>query len=331
MGWALSIAKWKWKAPILGPRPSLAAGAYVGAAARCSHLLDRGAAADAWLALAQVDQETVLEGAARAVHVAVVVDGGALGVDSGAERLDHRVAQRLDLGASQRSDGPERVDLRPEQRLVGVDVSHAGHALLVQEERLHRLPASARLVAQGGGGEVGAERLHAEPRGEVLRQGVASEQHVAGPEATDVHEQELLPIVELHAHAGVLRLLVGEQEVSCHPEVHHEVHVVLERHDQVLPAAPKPFHDPAVERIGNRLGRRRIGPARIDHLDVLEPPPLDGGRQLATNRLYLGELRHPPGSSRRAAGASRCPRQSAVARGWALKYTSFSRSLERWV
>ena len=107
-----------------------------------------------------------------------------------------------------------------------------------------------------------------------------------------------LPVVELHAHAGVLRLLVGEQEVSGHAEVHHEVHVVLERDDQVLPAPAEPLDDPAVERVCDRLGRRRVGPARVEHLDVLEPPPLDGGRQLAANRLDLGKLGHPPGSSR---------------------------------
>jgi hypothetical protein len=110
-----------------------------------------------------VDQKAVLEGAARAVHVAVVVYRGALGVDSGVQRLDDRLAQRLDLSPAQRPDRPQRVDPRPEQRLVGVDVAHAGHALLVQEEGLHRLPAPARLLAQRVGREVRAEWLHAEP------------------------------------------------------------------------------------------------------------------------------------------------------------------------
>src|SRR5215207_8554753 len=84
---------------------ALAAGAYVCAAARCPHLLDRRSAARTRLSLAQVDQEAVLERAAGAVHVAVVVDRGALRVDSGVQRLDDPLPQRLDLRPAQRPDG----------------------------------------------------------------------------------------------------------------------------------------------------------------------------------------------------------------------------------
>src|SRR6187455_205675 len=84
-------------------RPPLAPRADVGAASGGSHLLDRSSTADAWLALAQVDQEAVLEGAAGAVHVAVVVDRGALRVDPLVQRLHDGVAQQLDLRPAQRS------------------------------------------------------------------------------------------------------------------------------------------------------------------------------------------------------------------------------------
>ena len=129
---------------------------------RRPYLLDAGSAAHAGLALAEMDEEAVLEGAALAVHVAVVVDRGALRVDSGVQGLDDRVAEQLDLRPSQGSDRSQRMDLRPEQRLVGVDVAHAGDPLLVQEECLHRLLAAACLVAERLGREVGAERLDPE-------------------------------------------------------------------------------------------------------------------------------------------------------------------------
>jgi hypothetical protein len=74
--------------------------------------------------------------------------------------------------------------------------------------------------------------------------------------------------------------------------VHHEVHVVLSRHDQVLAAAAEPLDDAPTQRVRDRLRRRRLAPARIENPDPLEPAALDGGRQLAANRLYLRKLRH---------------------------------------
>ena len=50
-------------------------------------------------------EETVLEAAARAVDVAVVVDRCALRVDALLERLDDGVAERLDLRALEAADG----------------------------------------------------------------------------------------------------------------------------------------------------------------------------------------------------------------------------------
>jgi hypothetical protein len=77
-----------------------------------------------------VHEEAVLEAALRAVHVAVVVDRGALRVDPRLERRHHGVAKRLHLRALEGADRPLRMDPGPEERLVGVDVAHAGHALL---------------------------------------------------------------------------------------------------------------------------------------------------------------------------------------------------------
>src|SRR6478609_11145181 len=70
-------------------RARLAALAHVGPAPGDDDLLDRRPAAPARLALAQVHEEAVLEGAAHAVDVAKVVDRGPARVDSRAERLEH--------------------------------------------------------------------------------------------------------------------------------------------------------------------------------------------------------------------------------------------------
>ena len=65
-------------------RPRLAGLAHVRSAPADDHLHDRRAAHHARLALAQVHEELVLEGAAHAVDVAEVVDARAARVDAGA-------------------------------------------------------------------------------------------------------------------------------------------------------------------------------------------------------------------------------------------------------
>src|SRR5690348_11215681 len=85
-----------------GPRPrarlGLAALAHVRAPPPHDDLADRGPAPRTRQAGAAVDQEAVLERAARAVDVAEVVDRGALGLDSRAERLLDPVAQPRPVG-----------------------------------------------------------------------------------------------------------------------------------------------------------------------------------------------------------------------------------------
>src|SRR3954468_8234534 len=94
------------------PRPRLAALAHVGPALRDAQL-DHGAAArQAGQPGAAVDAERVLEGPARAVGVAEVVDRRALGLDAGLERRDDRVAERRELGAPEAADRAQRMDAR---------------------------------------------------------------------------------------------------------------------------------------------------------------------------------------------------------------------------
>src|SRR5918992_110747 len=188
-------------------RNRLATGTDVCSAARGAQLPDRRAAARAGLALARMHEEAVLEGALGAVHVAVVVDRGALGVYARLERRHHRLPERLDLRALQGAHRPQWMDAGAEERLVGVDVAHARHALLGEQERLHRLLAAAGERTEGVSGEVGAQRLDAEPRGEVLGQRVATEQYVTGAEPAHVDEQETLSVVQVHDHPQMPRLI----------------------------------------------------------------------------------------------------------------------------
>jgi hypothetical protein len=252
-----------------------------------------------------VDEEAVLERSARAVGVAEVVEGRAARVDARLERRDHGLAQRLELRPPQRADSPERVDARPPERLVGVDVAHARDALLGEQERLDWLAAAARQRAQRLRGEGGVERLHAEARAEVGVARVDAEQHDPGAEAAHVVEQEPLARVELHAHAHVRTgLLVAgpdEQQVARHAQVHHEVHVVVELEQQVLAAAGDSADPPSGHGRGELLRRSRLAPARVDHVEPLDPPGDEGGRELKADRLDLGELGHLAGSSSRPA------------------------------
>ena len=71
------------------------------------------------------------------------------------------VAQRGQLARRQRAGRAQRVDPGPEQRLVGVDVPHAGDPALVEHERLDRRasgrgpwPAGARAVNSGVSGSI---------------------------------------------------------------------------------------------------------------------------------------------------------------------------------
>src|SRR3954471_6413194 len=116
----------------------LTAGAEVGRAAADDDADDRAAAAQTLLPLSRVDEELFLHRPLLAAGVAVVVDRGAAGVDSRLQRRDDGVPQRLQMLRLHRAGGRERVQLGPEERLVGVDVADPGDAGLVEEKRLQR-------------------------------------------------------------------------------------------------------------------------------------------------------------------------------------------------
>ena len=192
----------------------LAAAAHVGPPPGGDHLRHRAAAADARLTRAQVDQELVLHRAALAVGVPVVVDRGALPVDPALERLHDARVQALDLGAAQPARRPQRMDARAEQRLVGVDVPDAGHAALVEQERLHRSAAAARRAREDVGRELRVERLRADPLVEVFVELFGPLDHDAGAEPALVDEQQAVAVVEREPHAQVRPRLVGPRRAT---------------------------------------------------------------------------------------------------------------------
>jgi hypothetical protein len=87
-------------------------------------------------------EELVLKGSVGPVDVAEVIDRRPLGLDPGGERLLDPDPERVQLRRAQPPRRPQRVDRRPEQRLVGVDVSDSGDVALVEQDRLHRGAAS---------------------------------------------------------------------------------------------------------------------------------------------------------------------------------------------
>jgi hypothetical protein len=113
---------------------------------------------------AQVDEELVLEGALDAVGVAEVVDRRAPGGEAGQQRLAHRLRQRVPLRAREGARRAQRMDARPEQRLVGVDVAHPRDAPLVEQEGLDGSAPAACHPSQRLAGELAVEGLQAEAR-----------------------------------------------------------------------------------------------------------------------------------------------------------------------
>src|SRR3954469_5401883 len=197
-------------APRTSSQFHLAARAEVGRAAADDDADDRAAAAQALLALPGVDEELVLHRALLAAGVAVVVDRGATGVDPGLQRRDDPVAQRLQVLGLHRAGGRERVQLGPEERLVGVDVADPGNAGLVEEEGLQRRLPPRRHLPQRLRGELGRERLDAELREALLQprvldqEGLAEAAWIGEPELAAVVEHEPRPQVPLLGRALVL-------------------------------------------------------------------------------------------------------------------------------
>ena len=83
-----------------------------------------------------------------------------------------------------------------------------------------------------------------------------------------------------------------EQQRAGHAQVQHQVDVVLELPDQVLAAPAERLDAPPRDRRGDLRARERPAPALVVDLERGQHAPLDVGREMAADRLDLGQLRH---------------------------------------
>ena len=131
----------------IGGRQALAPRAEVRGADPEHDPSDRPPAARAGLAGALVDLQALLH---RAVAVGrrVVVDRGAAERDGLREHVRIAVVEPADVVAAQRGRRPQRVQARPPERLVGVDVADPREEGLVREQRLEPPAPAADLRAE---------------------------------------------------------------------------------------------------------------------------------------------------------------------------------------
>ena len=79
-----------------------------------------------------MDEELVLEGAADPIDVPEVVDRRPARVYARLQGLDHRSVQARVFLSREASGGTHGVHTRAVQRLVGIDVAHAGQPPLIE-------------------------------------------------------------------------------------------------------------------------------------------------------------------------------------------------------
>src|SRR5687767_11676119 len=121
-----------------GASLELAARAVPGAATCDARLLDRMTAAWARLVGLAVHTELRLHRAFRTVRRSVVAQSRSLARDAEPQRAADRLDESAQLLAAHFMARPERMEPRPPERLVCVDVPHASEDALVEDDRLQR-------------------------------------------------------------------------------------------------------------------------------------------------------------------------------------------------
>jgi hypothetical protein len=135
-----------------------------------------------------------LHSAFLAVRRPVVAQGRPLAGDSRLEGLANGFVESLQLLLAQVAGGPERMDLRPPERLVRVDVPHACGGTLVEERRLHRGAPSIEARGQTRRRERAGQRLFPEALGQVWDVLARLEQQPRA-ESPDVAIDDVRPVV----------------------------------------------------------------------------------------------------------------------------------------
>ena len=166
--------------------------------------LDRPSTARAGLAGPLVDLQALLH-RAIAVGRRVVVDRAPATLDGLGQHGPDRVVQPSFVGRPERPGGPQRMEPRRPQRLVGVDVADAGQERLVEQQRLEPAGSPPDQAPEVTHGEGRIERLRSERRedrrpadlgDQVAAQRVAAVQPDPA-ELADVAEPELPAVGQL--------------------------------------------------------------------------------------------------------------------------------------
>ncbi len=119
------------------------------------------------MALASVDAKTVLHTTPSAVRRRVIAEARALPFDSRLQRILDRTCQPGELVLFEGPGGMQRVDLRPPERLVHVDVPEPSDRSLIEERGLDRCASAFELLTESSRRERSPERLDPEPVLEV--------------------------------------------------------------------------------------------------------------------------------------------------------------------
>jgi hypothetical protein len=110
------------------------------------------------------------------------------------ERRTDRAMESAQLTPVEAGRLAKRIEARPPERLVGVDVPHSGERALVEERCLQGRAATRQALAEPGRREQGIERLVADTGGDVRLRLPRLEQEPRS-EAPDVSVRDIRSVV----------------------------------------------------------------------------------------------------------------------------------------
>ena len=128
-----------------------------GRSARQDALFDGFTAGGAFLSLAAVNRQVLREPARRPVHLAMVPQGGASGLQCLSEHGLDAFHQETASGGGNSASSPNRRYSGPVQGLASVDVPDSRDVASIQEEGFHRGLSIVENFAQVGGVQARAQ------------------------------------------------------------------------------------------------------------------------------------------------------------------------------
>lgn len=216
-------------------------------------------AAGAWLTLAVVDRELVLEIAELAIGLNIVTQGRPTGDDRLAENRADAGDEPLYPPVADRPGEASWRDRRAEQRLAYVNIAEPGDDALVEQRRFDRGHLAGERRREVGGIEFRLERLRAQPRQQRVRRLSATLHIVEQAKPARIVKADDGSVVE--GEHDVVMLGVGQGSAACgnpagHPEVKKQQSIRIEFDQDVLSAPAEPTDLRAFEAGGERGGKR---------------------------------------------------------------------------